>query len=191
MKEEKNKKQELHEKLEKLEKLKKKHEEKIEQEEMKEDIDKQEEFIKNLSNSFNDLQNKYLYQQAEFQNYKKRREEETINLLKYKNEDIAEDLLPLLDSFDRAFVNKDKMSEELLKYLSGFELIYNNLLNVFNKYEIKEIDCLGKEFDHNTCQALMTEHKDGVEPGIVIEVLQKGYMIKDKLLRAALVKVSE
>lgn len=191
MKEEKNKKQELHEKLEKLEKLKKKHEEKIEQEEMKEDIDKQEEFIKNLSNSFNDLQNKYLYQQAEFQNYKKRREEETINLLKYKNEDIAEDLLPLLDSFDRAFVNKDKMSEELLKYLSGFELIYNNLLNVFNKYEIKEIDCLNKEFDHNTCQALMTEHKDGVAPGIVIEVLQKGYMIKDKLLRAALVKVSE
>jgi molecular chaperone GrpE len=191
MKEEKDKKKELNEKLEKLEKLKKKHEEKIEQEEMKEDIDKQEEFIKNLSNSFNDLQNKYLYQQAEFQNYKKRREEETISLLKYKNEDIAEDLLPLLDSFDRAFVNKDKMSEELLKYLSGFELIYNNLLNVFNKYEIKEIDCLNKEFDHNTCQALMTEHKEGIEPGIVIEVLQKGYMIKDKLLRAALVKVSE
>ena len=91
MKEEKDKKKELNEKLEKLEKLKKKHEEKIEQEEMKEDIDKQEEFIKNLSNSFNDLQSKYLYQQAEFQNYKKRREEETINLLKYKNEDIAED----------------------------------------------------------------------------------------------------
>ena len=62
---------------------------------------------------------------------------------------------------------------------------------MFNKYEIKEIDCLNKEFDHNTSQALMMEHKDGVEPGIVIEVLQKGYMIKDKLLRAALVKVSE
>ena len=83
------------------------------------------------------------------------------------------------------------MSDELKKYLSGFELIYGNLKNVFSKYEIKEIDCLNKEFDHNTCQALMTEHKDGVEPGIVIEVLQKGYMIKDKLLRAALVKVSE
>ncbi len=50
---------------------------------------------------------------------------------------------------------------------------------------------MNKEFDHNTCQALMTEHIDGVEPGVVIEVLQKGYMIKDKLLRAALVKVSE
>ncbi len=190
MKEE-NKQEELNKKLEKLEKLKKKHEQKIEHEEMKEDINKQEDMIKDLTNSLNDLQNKYLYQQAEFQNYKKRREEETISLLKYKNEDIAEDLLPLLDSFDRAFVNKDKMSEELLKYLSGFELIYNNLLNVFNKYEIKEIDCLNKEFDHNTCQALMTEHKEGIEPGIVIEVLQKGYMIKDKLLRAALVKVSE
>ena len=50
---------------------------------------------------------------------------------------------------------------------------------------------MNKEFDHNTCQALMTEHKEGIEPGVVIEVLQKGYMIKDKLLRAALVKVSE
>ena len=190
MKEE-EKKEELNKKLEKLEKLKKKHQEKIKNDEMKEDIDKQEDFIKNLTNSFNDLQNKYLYQQAEFQNYKKRREEETISLLKYKNEDIAEDLLPLLDSFERAFMNKDKMSDELKKYLSGFELIYNNLKNVFNKYEIKEIDCLGKEFDHNTCQALMTEHRDGVDSGIVIEVLQKGYVLKDKLLRAALVKVSE
>ena len=189
MKEDKQK--EINEKLEKLEKLKKKHQEKIKNDEMKEDIDKQEDFIKNLTNSFNDLQNKYLYQQAEFQNYKKRREEETISLLKYKNEDIAEDLLPLLDSFDRAFVNRDNLSEEVKKYLSGFELIYGNLKNVFSKYEIKEIDCLNKEFDHNTCQALMTEHKDGVDPGIVIEVLQKGYMIKDKLLRAALVKVSE
>ena len=186
-----DKKQELNEKLEKLEKLKKKHQEKIKNDEMKEDIDKQEEMIKDLTNSLNDLQNKYLYQQAEFQNYKKRREEETISLLKYKNEDIANDLLPLLDSFERAFMNKDNLTDELKKYLSGFELIYGNLKNVFNKYEIKEIDCLNKEFDHNTCQALMTEHRDGVEPGIVIEVLQKGYMIKDKLLRAALVKVSE
>ena len=185
------KQKEIDKKLEKLEKLKKKHEQKIEHEEMKEDISKQEDMIKDLTHSLNDLQNKYLYQQAEFQNYKKRREEETISLLKYKNEDIAEDLLPLLDSFDSAFVNKDNMSDELKKYLSGFELIYGNLKNVFNKYEIKEIDCLNKEFDHNTCQALMMEHKDGVEPGIVIEVLQKGYMIKDKLLRAALVKVSE
>lgn len=189
MKEEKEK--IVKEKLEKLEKLKKKHEQKIEHEEMKEDIDKQGDLIKDLTNSLNDLQTKYLYQQAEFQNYKKRREDETINLLKYKNEDIANDLLPLLDSFERAFMNKDKMSDELKKYLSGFELIYNNLKNIFNKYEIKEIDCLGKEFDHNTCQALMTEHIEGGEPGLVIEVLQKGYMIKDKLLRAALVKVSE
>ncbi len=188
---EEDKQRELDEKLEKLENLKKKHEKKIRREEKREEEDKKDQMIKDLSSSLQELQNKYVYQQAEFQNYKKRREEETISLLKYKNEDIGEDLLPLLDSFERAFMNKDNISEELKKYLSGFELIYNNLKNVFNKYEIKEIDCLNKEFDHNTCQALMTEHKDGVEPGIVIEVLQKGYMIKDKLLRAALVKVSE
>ena len=69
--------------------------------------------------------------------------------------------------------------------------MYNNLVNILNKFEIHEIDCLNKEFDHNTCQALMTEHIDGVKPGVVIQVLQKGYILKDKLLRPALVKVSE
>ena len=69
--------------------------------------------------------------------------------------------------------------------------MYNNLVNIMKKNEITEIDCLNKEFDHNTSQALMTEQVEGIEAGIVIEVLQKGYMLKDKLLRAALVKVSE
>ena len=179
------------EKLEKLENLKKKHAQKIRREEKKEEQDKKDDMIKSLSDSLQELQNKYVYQQAEFQNYKKRREDETAKMLRYKNEDIANDLLPIMDNFERAFANKDKESDEVKKYLSGFEMIYNAFKNIMDKYEIKEIDCLNKEFDHNTCQALMTEHRDGVDEGIVIEVLQKGYMIKDKLLRAALVKVSE
>ena len=69
--------------------------------------------------------------------------------------------------------------------------MYNNLLNILNKFEIHQVDALNKEFDHNKEQALMTEKVDGVAPGIVIEVLQKGYILKDKLLRPALVKVSE
>ena len=79
----------------------------------------------------------------------------------------------------------------LKKYLEGFRIMYNNLINILNKFEIHEVDCLNKEFDRNTSQALMTEHVDGVESGIVIQVLQKGYILKDKLLRPALVKVSE
>ena len=177
---------------EKLEELKKKHEQKIKRQEKKENEEKKDEIIKTLSETVQDLQNKLLYQQAEFANYKRRREEETASLLKYKNLDLGLELLTVVDSLERALnVNEESLSEDVKKYLSGFKIMYNNLVNIMRKNEIMEIDCLNKEFDHNTSQALMTEHVEGIEPGIVIEVLQKGYMLKDKLLRAALVKVSE
>jgi len=177
---------------EKLEELKKKHEQKIKRQEKKEYEEKKDEIIKTLSENVQDLQNKLLYQQAEFANYKRRREEETASLLKYKNLDLGLELLTVVDSLERALnVNEESLSDDVKKYLSGFKIMYNNLVNIMRKNEITEIDCLNKEFDHNTSQALMTEHVEGIEPGVVIEVLQKGYMLKDKLLRAALVKVSE
>lgn len=177
---------------EKLDELKKKHEQKIKRHEKKELEEKKDEMIKTLSENVQDLQNKLLYQQAEFANYKRRREEETASLLKYKNFDLGLELLTIVDSLERALnVNEDSLTDDVKKYLSGFKIMYNNLVNIMRKFEITEIDCLNKEFDHNTSQALMTEVVDGVESGIVIEVLQKGYMLKDKLLRAALVKVSE
>jgi len=176
----------------KLEELKKKHERKIRREENKEERDKKDLMIKTLSQNVQDLQNKLLYQQAEFENFKKRREEETRNLLKYQNYEMALEIITIVDSLERALsVPNDKLTDEVKKYLEGFRIMYNNLINILNKFEIHAVDCLNKEFDHNTCQALMTEHVDGTAPGIVIQVLQKGYILKDKLLRPALVKVSE
>ena len=177
---------------EKLEELKKKHERRIKRHENKEEQDKKDEMIKSLSENVHELQDKLLYQQAEFANFKKRREEETRNMLKYQHLEMSQELLPIVDSLERALtVPEDKLSDDVKKYLSGFKIMYNNLINILNKFEVKEIDCLNKEFDANFEQALMTEHREGINPGMVIEVLQKGYMIKDKLLRAALVKVSE
>ena len=182
----------MDDKKEKLEELKKKHERKIKRQEEREEKDKKDIMIKTLSENVQDLQNKLLYQQAEFANFKKRREEETRNMLKYQNYDIALELLPIIDSLERALsIPNDKLTPEVGKYLEGFRIMYNNLINILNKFEIHEVDVLNKEFDHNTQEALMMEHIDGVNPGIVIQVLQKGYMIKDKLLRPALVKVSE
>ena len=179
-------------KEEKLEELKKKHERRIRRQENKEEKDKKDLMIKTLSENVQDLQNKLLYQQAEFANYKKRREEETRNMLKYQNYDMALEIITVVDSLERAInIPSDKLTEDVKKYLEGFRIMYNNLINILNKFEVHEVDCLNKEFDHNTCQALMTEHVEGVNPGIVIQVLQKGYILKDKLLRAALVKVSE
>lgn len=184
--------EETSEMKEKLEELKKKHEQKIKRHEKKEYEEKKDEMIKSLSENVQELQNKLLYQQAEFANYKRRREEETASLLKYKNLDLGLELLTIVDSLERALnVDEESLSEDVKKYLSGFKIMYNNLVNIMKKNEITEIDCLNKEFDHNTSQALMTEQVEGIEAGMVIEVLQKGYMLKDKLLRAALVKVSE
>ena len=176
----------------KLEELKKKHERKIRRQENKEYQDKRDDMIKSLSENVHELQNKLLYQQAEFANYKKRREEETSNMFKYKNFELASEIITVVDSLERAInVPEDKLTDEVKKYLEGFRIMYNNLINILNKFEIHEIDCLNQEFDHNTSQALMMEHVDGVKPGMVVAVLQKGYMLKDKLLRPALVKVSE
>ena len=182
----------MDDKQEKLEELKKKHERKIKRQEEREEKDKKDIMIKTLSENVQDLQNKLLYQQAEFANFKRRREEETRNMLKYQNFDMALEIITIVDSLERAInVPTDKLSEDVKKYLEGFRIMYNNLINILNKFEVHEVDVLNKEFDHNTSQALMTEHVDGVNPGIVIQVLQKGYVIKDKLLRPALVKVSE
>ena len=186
------KKEEIKEKEEKLAELKKRHDRRNKRQENKEEKDKKDEMIKTLSENVKELENKLLYNQAEFANFKRRREEETRNMLKYQNFDMASEIINVVDSLERALnVPEDKLSEDVKKYLNGFKIMYNNLVNILNKFEVHEIDCLNKEFDHNTSQALMTEHVDGVKPGVVIQVLQKGYILKDKLLRPALVKVSE
>ena len=81
--------------------------------------------------------------------------------------------------------------ENIQNYVKGFEMIHNQLVAILEKEGVKEIEALNKPFDHNYHQALMQEPVEGVESGIVVEVLQKGYMLKDRVLRAALVKVSE
>ena len=113
-------------------------------------------------------------------------------MLKYANEDLAKNLLPILDNFERAIrLDDNDLSDEVSKFLSGFKMIYGSFVNVLNNIEVKEIECDGLEFDPVYHQAVLTEHKEGVEPGMVLEILQKGYLLKDKVIRHAMVKVSE
>ncbi len=128
--------------------------------------------------------------QADLINYRKRKDDEVVKMLKYANEDIVMELIPNVDSFERA-INVKVEDETILKYLEGFKMIYANIINVLNKYDVKAIDGFNKPFDPTYHQAVLTEHVDGVEPGMVLEVLQKGYLLKDKVIRPAMVKVSE
>ena len=130
--------------------------------------------------------------QAEMMNFKRRKEEETVRLLKYANEDILTSMLSVIDNFERGLKMDDNdLSDEVSKFLSGFKMIYTEIIGILNKNEVKEIPAEGLEFDPKVHQAVLMEHDDTKPHGVVLEVLQKGYMYKDKVLRPAMVKVNE
>ncbi len=151
-----------------------------------------EERMKKLEASLKEAEEKAMREKAEAINYRKRKDDEVARMMKYASEDMIKEILPIVDSFERAIdMDDDNLEDEVSKFLAGFKMIYCNLVNVLEKYEVKEIESMGKEFDANFHQAVLTEPREGVESGIVIEVLQKGYMYKDKVLRPSMVKVSE
>ena len=138
------------------------------------------------------LNEKLIRLNADLANMKRRNEEEIAKAYKYDGEELIKKLLPIVDNFERAILLDDaNLTDELSKFLSGFKMIYGNLLTALNEKGVNEIDCLNKEFDPNTMQAVLTEHIDGTNPGIVIDVMQKGYIYKEKVIRPAMVKVSE
>ncbi|MDD2377320.1 MAG: nucleotide exchange factor GrpE [Bacilli bacterium] len=168
---------------------------KCEQPEKQKKATKKDKHMDKLNEAYNkisELEDTILRNKAEFVNYRKRLEEEQSRILKYSNEDIIKELLPILDNFERAIsMDDDNLEDEVSKFLAGFKLIYGNLVNILNDFEVTEVKGLDEEFDPTYQQAVMTEEKEGVEPGTVIEVLQKGYMLKEKVIRPAMVKVSK
>ena len=85
----------------------------------------------------------------------------------------------------------DNTNEEFVKFIEGYKMIYCSLQNILSKFDVKAIDGANKPFDPVYHNAVLMETKEGIEPGMVLEVLQKGYLYKDKVIRPAMVKVSE
>ena len=142
-------------------------------------------------NKISELEDKLIRQNADMVNYRKRKEEEVNKMLKFCNEDLIKEILPILDNFERAMVMDQDLTEQEEKFLDGFKMIYSHLQNVMEKYEVKMIDGSNKPFDPVYHNAILTEKREGVAPGMVLEVLQKGYLLKDKVIRTAMVRVSE
>lgn len=139
-----------------------------------------------------ELTDKVKLAQAELVNYRRRKDEETANMLKYSNQNLIMEILPILDNFERAInMDDDNLDDEVSKFLLGFKLMYKQIKDLLAKFEVKEMDPLNKPFDPAYHQAIAVDNKEGILPGTVTEVLQKGYMYKDKVLRTAMVKVSE
>ena len=143
--------------------------------------------IDELRHEVDVTKNAYYKAYADMDNLKKRLLNEADQANKYRIQTFALSILPAIDSLERALDGKNIEDP----FVKGVKLTYDQILNALHNEGVSEVDCLNKPFDANFCNALLSEKVEGLEPGIVVEVLQKGYILKDRLLRAAIVKVSE
>lgn len=146
--------------------------------------------VEDLNKKIDELNNKLLLSQADNINYRKRKDEEVSNLLKYSNQDIINDIILVLDNFDRA-ININNPSDEVKNFLVGFKMIYNQLVETLKNYGVSELDVLNKPFDSNTCEAVLVDNNNELDNDLVVEVLLKGYKLKDRVIRPAKVKVNK
>ena len=136
---------------------------------------------------YQDLMDKFMRLQADFANYKRRTGAQKTEYVELGVKKIVNDLLPVLDNFERAL---DSIGEKDSTY-DGILMIKDQLTDVLKKEGIVEMKALGEEFDPTYHHAVLAEDSDEYDSGYVIEVLQKGYLINDKTLRPAMVKVSQ
>ncbi len=124
--------------------------------------------------------------QAEFENYKKRTERDQVDFVKFAEKDFIKSMLPVLDNFELALQNQKSPKE----FLKGVELIYAQLFQLLEERGLKIIEAKGEKFDPYKHEALLTE-KSNKKENLVLEELQRGYMLHDKVIRHAKVKVSK
>jgi molecular chaperone GrpE len=140
-----------------------------------------------LQNEVDALKNQLLRAHADFDNFRKRTRQEKEDLQRFAAKKVLSDLLPVVDNFERALTTFGDDANELK---TGVEMVYRQLVTLLEGQGVAEIEALEKVFDPNIHQAVMQESVDGKDAGIVIEVLQKGYYLNDKVLRPAMVKVT-
>lgn len=133
---------------------------------------------------------KYLRLYAEFENYKKRTRAELDTERTYRAQSVLRDILPAIDNIERALAQKGE-SEEFKSLHKGVEMVYESLLSSLKDNGLEVIEALNQPFDPNLHQAVMQEHDESKDSGIVLDELQKGYKLKERVLRPSMVKVNE
>ena len=150
--------------------------------------------IAELEGSATTYKDQLLRKAAEFENYKKRIENESASLTRFSNEDLIQKLLPVMDDFERMIkanklaMPKENSSEDV--FIKGVELIYSKLKRIMEAQGVKDFEVVGKPFDPSLHDALMQMPKEGVPPHTVLEEVEKGYKLHDKVIRPARVIVS-
>ena len=143
-----------------------------------------------LVNENSSLNTKYLLALAEQQNYKKRIDEEQSKFYKYSTFNLCKDIVSVLDNLDLA-LEKEQKDEAIQAYLSGFKMVRNSLYQILSKEGVTEVESLGKEFDPNYMTSICVVQMEDKADNEVVQVFQKGYMYKDRVLRPAMVVVNQ
>lgn len=161
----------------------------VEQTEENEEVTVEEQ-LSALEDEVNTWKTDYYKVFADMENLKRRLQNEHANTMKFMMQSFIEQLLPVVDNFERSLVVENP-SPEIKSFLKGYEMIYNQLMQVLESQGVEVIETAGEEFDPNYHQAVMTVSDDNFKSNMIVEELQKGYKLKDRVIRASLVKVSE
>ena len=164
-------------------------EEKAEQNEINDEIINLEEKVQSLENEVNKFKELALRKAAEFENYKRRTENDQLNLIKYAAESLIIKLLPIVDDLERSLAHMTDETD-VNKIKEGIQLIYNKFMKTLNEQGVEKLDSVGKPFDVDYHEAVMQRPDDSVPLHTVLEELETGYKFKDRVIRHAKVIVS-
>lgn len=147
--------------------------------------------VRELQTKYNELNNSYLRLHAEFDNFRKRTMKEKADIIKSGGERVLTDMLPLADDFERA-MQALHAAEDKAAMVEGMDLIYSKFVNFMNQHGVKEIEAVGQPFDADRFEAITTVPvQDAAQKGLIIDCVQKGYELNDKIIRYPKVIVGE
>ena len=166
------------------------HEEHKKKKKKEEIIDELKQKMEEKEKELGELRARLLYQQADFENFKKLKAKEKQEALKFGNETLVKELLPVIDNLERAIQHGCK-TEDARAIVEGVELTLNSFLKVLEKFGVTRVEALEREFDPNVHEAIAQEAREGKIPGTVVTELQKGYIMDGRLLRPSMVTVAK
>ncbi|GIN55835.1 nucleotide exchange factor GrpE [Lederbergia ruris] len=146
--------------------------------------------IKELEAKLEEAENRYLRLYADFENFRRRARQELEASEKYKSQTLITELLPAIDNFERALAIEPE-NEQSKALLNGVEMVYRSIIDALKKAGAEQIDAVGKQFDPNYHQAVMQTSEEQFEPNEIVEEFQKGYILKDRVIRPSMVKVNQ
>jgi molecular chaperone GrpE len=146
--------------------------------------------IAELEGKLEEADNRYLRLQADLDNFRRRSRIELEASAKYRAQSLITDLLPAVDNFERA-MKMEVDNDQAKSLLQGVDMVYRNLLDALRNEGVEVIETVGKEFDPHLHQAVMQTEDENFGPNTVVEEFQKGYRLKDRVIRPAMVKVNQ